>query len=131
LFIFYTLFRQCFRLPYQLYEVLVNGIKNSDIFGAEESAAGQKACPVEIKVLGAMRTLERGTLHADVADMTGASTELHRSCFIKFIKFVVDFYYQDWSLVEAPVISTTSACRRIDPPGRIPVHHDAPPYSIK
>jgi hypothetical protein len=46
-------FRECFRLPYQLYEILVNDVKNSGIFGAEESAAGQKACPVEIKVISA------------------------------------------------------------------------------
>jgi len=37
-----------------------------------------------------MYKLGRGTLHDDVAELSGASAETHRVCFIKFITFFAE-----------------------------------------
>ena len=52
--------------------------------------------PVELKVLGALRTLGRATLHDDVAEISGADAETHRKAFILFIRFVSSHFREEW-----------------------------------
>lgn len=83
-------------MPYSLFLVLVSACKAEGIFGKELSAAGLPAMPVELKVLGALRTLGRGTLHDDMAEITGAVKEIHRTAFLKFIAFVAAHMKNQW-----------------------------------
>ena len=71
-------FRKRFRLPFRLYKYLVDACRQHRVFGGECSATGKPAMPVELKVLGALRTLGRATLHDDVAEISGADAETHR-----------------------------------------------------
>lgn len=94
-------FRNRFRLPFNLFEVLVDLCRNKRVFGAEQTAAGLQAMPVELKVMGALRTLGRGTLHDDVAEITGAVKEVHRLAFLKFISFIANELRNEW--INVPV----------------------------
>jgi hypothetical protein len=65
-------FRTRFRLPYVLFERLVGICKAHKVFHSHDvNSAGIQSMPVALKVLGALRTLGRGTLHDDVAEMSG------------------------------------------------------------
>lgn len=90
------MFRRRFRLPFRLFQHLVEACKAGEVFGGDFNAANEASVPVEIKVLGALRTLGRGTLHDDVAEMTGASLELHRQAFVKFISFIAKDFREEW-----------------------------------
>jgi hypothetical protein len=89
-------FRCRFRLPFRLYQFLVVICKAHKVFGEEKSASGVPAMPVELKVLGALRTLGRATLHDDVAELSGADKETHRKAFLLFINFVSSFMREEW-----------------------------------
>jgi len=67
---------------------MVDCCRREKVFGEETDAVGRSCIPVEIKVLGALRTLGRATLHDDVAEISGAGSESHRMWFLKFIRFV-------------------------------------------
>jgi hypothetical protein len=95
------LFRFRFRLPFKLFTFLVDACKAHRVFGSETTASGSDALPVELKVLGALRTLGRATLHDDVAEMSGADKETHRKAFLIFIRFVADKLAEEWIQVPA------------------------------
>lgn len=89
-------FRRRFRLPFKLFKYVATICKEQQIFGNETDAAGVAAMPVELKVLGALRTLGRATLHDDVAEITGADAETHRKAFLTFIRFTSTHFFQEW-----------------------------------
>lgn len=94
-------FRLRFRLPFRLFEYVVGVCKSEKVFSGDEDAIGVPSMPVEIKVLGALRTLRRGTIHDDVAEMTGAHAETHRRAFIKLIAAVPKLLYSQWVTIPA------------------------------
>jgi hypothetical protein len=89
-------FRLRFRLPHKLFQYLVTECKEHNVFGRSHNAAGEKAIPTEIKVLGALRTLGRATLFDDVAEMSGADESTHRKAFYECIKFIRTRFEAEW-----------------------------------
>jgi hypothetical protein len=81
-------FARRFRLPFDMFTTLVGCCTAAKIFDSDANASGHPAMPVEIKVLGALRTLGRGTLHDEVAELSQGDWQTHRSAFLAFIKFV-------------------------------------------
>lgn len=57
-----------------MFEFLSDACREHQVFGNETNAAKTQAMPVELKVLGALRTLGRATSHDDVAEISGADT---------------------------------------------------------
>eukprot|EP00804_Cyclotella_cryptica_P015709 CCRYP_019516-RA/>CCRYP_019516-RA protein AED:0.25 eAED:0.25 QI:0/0/0/1/1/1/2/0/275 len=82
-------FRIRFRLPYNNFEELSVECKASNLFMRWMScdAVGQKATPIELLVLGALRYLGRGWTFDDIEECTAVSQEVHRVFFGKFIEF--------------------------------------------
>jgi len=90
------IFRKRFRLPHRLFDYLVQHCKADKVFGDDVDAVGRPSVPVEIKVLGALRTLGRGSLHDDVAEISGADAESHRVWFLKFIEYVATRFKEEF-----------------------------------
>ena len=89
-------FRCRFRLPFRLFQYVVDICKKDRVFGRVHNAAKLESMPVELKVLGVLRTLGRATLHDDVAELSGASAETHRKCFLQFIEHFKKKYYKEF-----------------------------------
>ena len=87
-------FRIRFRLPYNKFEELSAECKASNLFMRWMScdAVGQKATPIELLVLGALRYLGRGWTFNDIEECTAVSQEVHRVFFGKFIEFSSNTY---------------------------------------
>lgn len=89
-------FRTRFRLPYSLFAFLVKECEEHDVFPSTPDCTGRQAMPVAMKVMGALRTLGRATLHDDVAELSGGSAELHRKCFLSFVSFIARRFFEEW-----------------------------------
>ncbi len=59
-------------------------------------AVGQKATPIELLVLGALRYLGRGWTFDDIEECTAVSQEVHRVFFGKFIEFSSTVLYNKY-----------------------------------
>jgi len=85
-----------FRLPYSLFERLVDLIYANNWFPGHSRNNNPRSCnaaPLELKVLGVLRILGRGGPFDDLFDGSGISENTHRTFFIKFCqRFVEDFY---------------------------------------
>lgn len=91
-------FRIRFRLPYNNFEELSAECKASNLFMRWMScdAVGQKATPIELLVLGALRYLGRGWTFDDIEECTAVSQEVHRVFFGKFIEFSSTVLYNKY-----------------------------------
>jgi len=91
-------FRIRFRLPYSNFEELSAECKASNLFMRWMScdAVGQKATPIELLVLGALRYLGRGWTFDDIEECTAVSQEVHRVFFGKFIEFSSTVLYNKY-----------------------------------
>jgi hypothetical protein len=100
-------FRRRFRLPFALYEVLLNICYDRNWFPAHKRRnpndengifhpAYKNAAPLELKLLGALRILGRGGPFDDLYDGSGIHENTHRTFFIKFCDHLVSELYNDF-----------------------------------
>ena len=78
------LFRRRFRVPYPLFEHLVEVTRNSGWFSEATDCAGHPAAPLELKVLAVLRVLGRGYCFDGVEELTLISAEVLRVFFRKW-----------------------------------------------
>jgi hypothetical protein len=91
------LFRRRFRVPFLVYCRLVYLSEENRYFECNESdSAGHAAVPIEMKVLGCLRALGRGSCFDDIAEASGMSEECARVSFHKFCKNFSDNQYSTW-----------------------------------
>ena len=95
---FLKTFRLRFRLPYPQYQELIVLTKSSDRyfkrwFDSARDATGERAAPLEILVLGALRYLGRGWTFDDLYESTGVLAEVHRQFFHVFIAYASDILF--------------------------------------
>jgi hypothetical protein len=83
------LFRRRFRVPYPIYEDLLNICNNSDELGKKQAidCCGFPSVPISILLLGTLRILGRGITFDGVAELSNVSEEVHRVFFHKFIEY--------------------------------------------
>lgn len=88
---FHKNFRKRFRMPYPSHLLLVEEVKSCTLFkrwkDGNTDALGNKAAPLELLVLTALRHLGRGWTFDDLAEQTAISEEVIRVHFHKFIEW--------------------------------------------
>ena len=82
-------FRRRFRMPYEEYDKLLTRVQSDSLFSRWKGAdcTGQKASPLELLLLGALRYLGRGLTFDDLEEYTAISEETHRQFFHVFIEW--------------------------------------------
>ena len=78
------LFRRRFRVPFPLFEELVQTTRDSKLFVEGNDCTGKAAAPLELKILAVLRVLGRGYCFDGVEELTLISAESLRIFFRKF-----------------------------------------------
>ncbi len=82
------MFRKRFRVPFELFDQIVVICKNSGQFDSPLfDVTGRGCVPLEIKILGVLRVLGRGSCFDDIAELTKTSITLHNDFFHKFCAY--------------------------------------------
>lgn len=92
------LFRLRFRVPFNVFDKLLflcrEGPLKDHFLQRDTDVAGRAAVPIELKLLGVLRVLGRGSCFDSVAELTGTDDEVHRVFFHKFIGvFVSELFH--------------------------------------
>lgn len=90
------LFRRRFRVPYPIFQDLLEKAEAIGFKKQPISIANVKGIPLELQLLGVLRVLGRGTCFDGVEELTGGSAEAHRSFFHKFCHLFVRKYYDEY-----------------------------------
>jgi hypothetical protein len=85
-------FRQRFRVPYPIFVDLLAKAVNLGFELCPVNHAGTEGVPLEVKLLGFLRILGRGTCFDGISELSNASIEVHRSFFHDFTRKFVDRY---------------------------------------
>jgi Plant transposon protein len=75
------LFRLRFRVPFPLFECLVQMTRVNAWFSERKDAAGRSAAPLELKILGVLRVLGRGYCFDGIEELCFISREVIRTFF--------------------------------------------------
>ena len=78
------LFRRRFRVPYPVFQDLMEMAQQLGFPKLPISAAKVEGIPLELQVLGVLRVLGRGTCFDGIEELTGGSAEAHRVFFHSF-----------------------------------------------
>jgi hypothetical protein len=91
-------FRRRFRLPYPAYLDLLAKVESADEFRRwrGRDAVGEKASPLCLLLLGALRYLGRGLTFDDLEEYTAVGEETHRQFFHVFIRYGADILYPQY-----------------------------------
>ena len=87
------LFRTRFRIPFPLYERLVEMTRANGWFSERNDAAGQKCAPLELKILGVLRVLGRGYCFDGIEELSYISAEVNRVFFHKWCNHFAHKYF--------------------------------------
>ena len=89
------LFRKRFRVPFPLFRYLLTIARENKWFPEATNPKRAKLyVPLELKILGALRVLGRGSVFDDIAEITFASESLHEEFFHQFCCKIVTLYDQ-------------------------------------
>jgi hypothetical protein len=137
-------FRRRFRLPYALFEIIINMCYERNWFpvhtrGEDGAMPKKNAAPLELKVLGVLRLLGRGGPFDDLFDGSGIHENTHRTFFEQFCnKFVSELYTEFIHVPENEELNeVTEIYRKLGFPGcvgSVDVVHvwwDMVPYEMK
>jgi hypothetical protein len=89
-------FRQRFRVPYPIFVDLLAKAVNLGFELRPVNHAGTEGVPLEVKLLGFLRILGRGTCFDGISELSDASIEVHRSFFHDFTRKFVDRCYHEY-----------------------------------
>ena len=88
------LFRSRFRVPFDVFSKLqtlcTTGCLAKHFKMKLTDSSGRPSIPLELKLLGVLRVLGRGSCFDSIAELTGSEKEVHRVFFHKFVKVFVD-----------------------------------------
>lgn len=92
---FQKIFRVRFRLPYSVFQEILEGLKGHSDFaqwyshdkGRGRDAKGELASPIELLLLGVLRYLGRGWTFDDLEEVTCIGKETHRRFFRLFVDY--------------------------------------------
>ena len=90
------LFRRRFRVPYQVFEKLLELAVSRNLFGhGKADCSGRVSIPIELKLLGVLRILGRGCCFDDVAEALNISEDTARRSFFTFCRNFVHSEYDN------------------------------------
>jgi hypothetical protein len=75
------LFRLRFRVPFPLFQRLVDMTRANNWFTEKKDCAGRLAAPLELKILGVLRVLGRGYCFDGIEELSFISREVNRTFF--------------------------------------------------
>ena len=93
------LFRRRFRIPFALFETIVQwtkewlGVKDEDILAAAADTTGRKGPAIALKVLGVLRILGRGTCADGIKELSGISETAMLCFFHRFCRWAREEIY--------------------------------------
>ena len=90
-------FRAKFRVPYSMFEEIVQATRDSGLFPDElESKSGQKPHPLAMKVMACFRRLALGIPVSALEDMCGISEPVMSKFIQKWERWFVEKYHSEW-----------------------------------
>ena len=92
-------FRRRFRIPFPLFQRLVNIVQNEKwdgIICSPLNRAGKQSAPLHLKILAWLRVLGRGECFDSCSELTGISQETLRVFFHKFSAAFVNRFYSTY-----------------------------------
>ena len=90
------LFRRRFRVPFPIFEQLMEMAQEMGFERRPKSAANVEGIPLELQILGVLRVLGRGTCFDGIEELTNGSAEAHRVFFHKFCKTFCNRYFNEY-----------------------------------
>jgi hypothetical protein len=93
-------FRQCFRVPYSMFETFVDAAKSSSKLGRKPGQVGRPQLPIELKSMGALRHLAIGCPFDELFASTEISGMSHFKFYPQFLAWMMETYYD--KVVYAP-----------------------------
>ena len=78
------LFRKRFRVPFPMFEKILNIVREKAWFSERPDASGRIGAPLELKILGVLRVLGRGYCFDGIEELCFISAEVNRKFFHKF-----------------------------------------------
>lgn len=116
------LFRKRFRVPFPLFERLVEMTRMNNWFKEGKDCCGQTAAPLELKMLGVLRVLGRGYCFDGIEELNFISAESNRVFFHKWCDLFTKKYYSIYcNPPESPeeIAATMAVYNRLGLPGCI------------
>lgn len=92
----YKKFRTRFRVPFPLYERLLEMAQVMGFKMQPVSKSGTLGIPLQLQILAVLRVLGRATCFDGIEEITGGSAEAHRVFFHKFCEQFSKRYYEDY-----------------------------------
>lgn len=90
------LFRKRFRVPYPLFEKMVQMTRDAGWFSEKPNCAGTPSAPLELKILAVLRVLGRGYCFDGVEELCLISAENLRMFFRKFVTLFSKEYFSKY-----------------------------------
>jgi hypothetical protein len=90
------LFRRRFRVPFPIFERLTQIAVELGFPLRPRGANGRRGVPLELKVLGVLRVLGRGTCFDGIQELSKASAEVMRTFFHKFCRLFSEKYFAQY-----------------------------------
>ena len=116
------LFRRRFRVPYPMFEKLVEITRENHWFSERPDCTGRPSAPLELKILAVLRVLGRGYCFDGVEELCFISAEIIRNFFNKFCElFAAKFFneYCNYPQTKEEIKKTTDIYARMGLPGCI------------
>ena len=117
-----VLFRRRFRIPYPMFEQIVQLVRKKKWFSEKPDVTGRVGAPLELKILGVLRVLGRGYCFDGIEELSFISAEVNR---IFFHKFCTIFSLHLWDKfcsppkTDAEIERTMGIYKRVGLPGAI------------
>jgi hypothetical protein len=100
-------FRERFRMPFPMYLMLLSWVRGWYCYDLETNPTGVKECdacgtrmaPIELKILGCLRILGRGTVLDGIEELSYIAKPTISLFFHLFCEKVVELLYDDWVVV--------------------------------
>jgi hypothetical protein len=88
-----VLFRRRFRVPFPLYERILEMTRANEWFSEDYDCAKHKSAPLELKILGVLRVLGRGYCFDGIEELSYISAEVNRVFFHKWCNLFGHKYF--------------------------------------
>jgi hypothetical protein len=89
-------FRRRFRVPFPIFEQIVELVRSQKWFAENSDCSGRAAAPLELKILGVLRVLGRGTCFDGIEELNLVSEECNRTFFHNFCEAFSQKYFHEY-----------------------------------
>ena len=117
-----VLFRRRFRIPYPMFEQIVQLIRKKKWFSEKPDITGRVGAPLELKVLGVLRVLGKGCCFDGIEELSFISAEVNRIFYNQFCTlFSLHLWDKFYSppKTDAEIERTIGIYKRVGLPGAI------------